>query len=496
MTQTGTAPSFTNTSTGVITLAPSQSLMVSNGLLDLSAGVLANFTGFLTTTGTPTVRFTTATVQPRINFSAGTVLPDPFVVPAGDSLRITTGTFAPPSVVNNGRLVLEGNAILTTALTTGPGSVLRVRGTNATGSVNATITNGFTNTDTLELVAESAGYAVMLNVATGTLTNASTGVLRSVAGTGGGTRTLAAQLTNQGTVLVPYPLTLTKASAAHVNSGTITMSGTADLTVTQTGTAPSFTNTGTIATNGRILTVGGGSLNLLAGLVSGFSGRVVTTGTVTFDFLPAAVQPFLTLSTGTTMPTGITVALGDSLRLGGGSFTAPSLTLNGALVLGGGVTVATPITTSVGSATIVRGSNAFGSVIANLQSNFTNAGTLSLIALDAGYGVTLNLGANTLTNAAGATLDLAPGVGGSRTLTAGLVENLGTINASYTTALNAPVNQRAVMIVAAGQSLSISGLLQLFTGSITTVTGTLVKVGGCSLLGGTIGGGGIGSACP
>ena len=74
----------------------------------------------------------------------------------------------------------------------------------------------------------------------------------------GGTRTLDAQLDNQGTLTLGQPLTVSHASGAHTNSGTIDLTA-ADLTLTQSGTTPSFTNTGTInVPAGRTLTLQGG----------------------------------------------------------------------------------------------------------------------------------------------------------------------------------------------------------------------------------------------
>ena len=52
------------------------------------------------------------------------------------------------------------------------------------------------------------------------------------------------------------------------------------------------------------------------------------------------------------------------------------------------------------------------------------------------------------------------------------------------------------MTVATGRTLTVSGLLSLYSGSSTTVTGALVKTGTCSNLGGTIGGTGTGATCP
>ena len=55
-------------------------------------------------------------------------------------------------------------------------------------------------------------------------------------------------LTNQGTVTVNHPLTMEKASAVHANSGTIQVNE--NVTVSQSGTSPSFTNSGTISVAG------------------------------------------------------------------------------------------------------------------------------------------------------------------------------------------------------------------------------------------------------
>jgi hypothetical protein len=204
-------------------------MSVSAGLLDLSAGLLAGYTSYLTTTGAPTVRFSPSTVQPRIGFSAGTVLPDPIVVAANDSLRIYTGTFAPPTLTNNGFLALEGNAVLNTALTSNLGSAIVVRGTNTTSAASVTITNGFTNAGIFRLVAEGAGYSVAASLGAGTLTNAATGTLEFLSGAGG-TRAIAAGLVdNFGAFNAAY--------SGAVNGpldqrGSLTVAATQTLTVT------------------------------------------------------------------------------------------------------------------------------------------------------------------------------------------------------------------------------------------------------------------------
>src|SRR5262249_14101721 len=143
-------------------------------------------------------------------------------------------------------------------LTTTASSIVRVQGIGGTGSL--TVLNGFTNNGTIELSNVSPfTYGAALGVTNGTLVNAAGANLNALPGQSGGPRTLAAQLVNQGTLTVTQSLTLDKASAAHSNSGTITLSG-GDLTINQSGTNPSFTNNGSIAVaSSRTLTVNSGT---------------------------------------------------------------------------------------------------------------------------------------------------------------------------------------------------------------------------------------------
>ena len=487
VTQSGTTPSFTNT--GTIAVA-GRTFTVAGGTLDLSAGVVTGFGGRLITTGAPTVRFTVATVQPRVTFSATTVLPDPFTVPANDSLRVFGGTFAPPSLTNNGLLILEGAPTINTAVTTGTGSTIRVRGSAVAGAPTATFTNPLTNAAAIELTAEAAGYNGVLVVPT--LTNTATGTLTSIQGSGG-TRTFTGTLVNAGAVNIPYDLSINGVNAAHQNSGTLTMT-TGDLTVTQSGAAPSFTNTGTIAANTRTLTINTGAVDLTGGLISGYGGRFITTGAAAVQFQPSNVQPRVTFAATTTVPVSLTVGVSDSLRVLGGTFAPTALVNNGFVGLEGTLTVNTAYTSGAGSTLAVRGVSQLANV--TFTNGFTNNGTLTLNAEGAGYAVTLGLGAQTLTNSATGTIAIQQGSAGSRTINAGLLDNLGSIQANATATIGAPVDQRGTMTVAAARTLTVSGLLSLYTGSSTTVTGTLVKTGTCSALGGAISGAGVGATCP
>ena len=84
------------------------------------------------------------------------------------------------------------------------------------------------------------------------------------------------------------------------------------------------------------------------------------------------------------------------------------------------------------------------------------------------------------------TIAALPGIAiGTRTLVAGLLGNFGTLNANVSPTLTAPMDQRGTVTVLASRTLTISGLLSLYTGSNTNVLGTLVKSGG-----------GTGATCP
>ena len=290
----------------------------------------------------------------------------------------------------------------------------------------------------------------------------------------GGTRTLAAELNNQGTVTVAGPLVLARASAAHVNSGTIAVTGASNLTVTQTGAGASFTNLGAIPLGtSRFLTVTGGTLDLTAGTVSGYAGTLSTAGTTLLLTTPAPARTRLALAT-TTMPGAFTIPAGDSLRLVTGTFAAPTLVNDGTLVVEDAVTVTSTLTTGAGSTLLVRGSTAYGAGTLTVPTGFTNTGTIDLTSVGIGYTAQLTVTAGTLVNASTGTLLASVGAGGTRTLAA-------------------PVTSSGALTVASGASLTITGLLQLLDGSVTTASGTLTKSGGCTQSGSiTL----IGTSCP
>jgi hypothetical protein len=243
-----------------------------------------------------------------------------------------TLTIAGASTVGaNGRLVLDDAGVAGVGFLTNEGAVEVAPGPSTIGS-------GFANaaTGTLTLLgnnggdadggggvdergetAITGGFGSTLAVTSGTLVNANRAVLRSSSQAAG--HTLAAVLDNQGTLEVQgtNPLTLNRADAAHLNSGTIAVTG-GDLTLTQTGTTPSVTSTGAITVGtGRTLSVSGGTFtNAGAGLLQGDGTLAVATTTFSNAALVGpGLSPGILTVTGNYPQTGsgaLTIELGGT----------------------------------------------------------------------------------------------------------------------------------------------------------------------------------------
>jgi hypothetical protein len=125
------------------------------------------------------------------------------------------------------------------------------------------------------------------------------GVIRVLEGTGG-TRTLGFELDNRGTLAVERHVTLNQASAKHRNVGLIEVA-VGELTLQQSGSAPSFANQGEV----RVLAgatfrpTGGALINEAGGMFSGVGTFNLTAGTFTNE---GTVAPGL--SAGTLTVTG------------------------------------------------------------------------------------------------------------------------------------------------------------------------------------------------
>ncbi len=470
--QSGTTPSVLNQ--GIITLAAGRTLSVSGGSFTTDANatidggtlalsnLLAAFNGATPAVAALSLTSSTATFTGEINTAttALTVASSalngslPITNPTGQTFTMFSSVIGMP-VVNEGILRVSGTSQLTAALTTAPGSVVRIGQLDgSTSNAQLTVANGFTNQGAIELtVTFGVAYSAQLVVTNGTLVNAPGASILSLPGAvAGGARTLNAQLDNQGDVDVQTPLTLDRPSAAHLNSGTITLSG-GNLLLTQGGTTPSFVSTGTIAIGaGRTLQVNGGSFTSGTAATLGGGTFAANNAAITFQGATPAVtnmalvggtanfaQPVSNATTafalaGNTQLNGtgpFTNAAGQTLTLNNAAINMP-MDNQGTLVASGTSSISS-LTTAPGS--VVRVGQVDGAVsLAHLTvaNGFANSGTIEITNLfGVAYSSQLTIGSGELLNTASGTILSSDGVlgGGTRTISlTGPLTNQGTIS--------------------------------------------------------------------
>jgi YVTN family beta-propeller protein len=275
--------------------------------------------------------------------------------------------------LDNLGLVIARSANFTGPVTTGPSSTIRTEGAVDFGS-------GFTNNGLLEFGGDGTSGFVRIAGGSGTLVNAATGTLTSIAASGSTINRLIGNLENQGTVEVSeVQFNLAQGGAVLTNSGTINASG-ADLSLS-TGSTGVLTTTGPInVSDGRLVQIQGPTLDIAAG------GSIQGGGTL--GFAGGALTTASNLVIG---PGGL-----DSLRAFSATLSGPgSITVEaGGTLLFANTTVNSPVN-STGLITVLSTSS--------VSSAFVNQGTLDIrtgtlsfaAALTHGLGATL-LGNGTL----------------------------------------------------------------------------------------------------
>jgi hypothetical protein len=397
---------------------------------------------------------------------------------SGD-VKVTASTVN-TSLSNSGSLQVQlGSSTFNGAFTnTSAGTVTVLAGLNAFVDATLKVANGFTNDGLIVMTAgpNFVGTASTLIVASGTLTNAADGTINSSAGTGGA-RILNAQLDNQGVMNISQPLTLAANSAAQQNSGTINITG--GLTINQSGAASSFTNTGTINASGGDLTVNqpnaktdftnSGTINMTSAKLAVTGGR--------FDPDSGSLNGVVQLN-GVALGSGTLSSNAVTTLSSGSEVAGADLTNQGSLVVLNSNVFNGTFTNDTTGTLQLSGISQFGTLFPAslmLTNGFTNNGLVELVAVGNNNQVTLTVTSGTLTNAAGAVINISAGFTGPRTLSAQL-DNQGTINVNYAGGLTvthpngspAMTNSGTINVNDGDLTLNQSGTTAVFTN-----TGTL-----------------------
>jgi hypothetical protein len=502
--------SFTNS--GAITLGSGGTFTMNGGTFTHSAGSISG-AGTLEFANSSTGNVTAAFSAGGLSGSSATVNLTPSIATSTTALSGNGATFNGPgtitnsagitttlractigaTLVNDGTLVLEGTGAVSGSYTSGAGSTLRILGSNVVGAASQTFSSGFTNHGTIELTAIGGSQSVQLTVASGTLVNAAGDSINALAGSGG-FRTLAAQLDNRGTVTSGVAFTLGRASADHLNSGRMNVSG-GDLTVTQNGTTPTFSNTGTIDVSaGRTCTIEGGTFTHGAGSISGAGTLMISNGTgdlVAPFGLGALSGSSATINLTPSLATATTALAGNNSTFngpgtitnsGGIATTLRGCTMNAALVNNGTLTLTATgaingtFTTGPGSLIQLAGSPVAGQAIQTFANGFTNNGTIEMSGNP--QSANLNVTNGTLVNAAGRTISVLAGPNGSRFMSAHL-NNQGTLSVGATLSMF-----RSNLTIVNGGAIDVTGGNLVVSGvapASLTNNGTITLGGGRTL---------------
>jgi fibronectin-binding autotransporter adhesin len=486
--QSGTSPSFANT--GTVTLAAGRTWTVNNGTLDLSTGsVTGTVTSRLTVNGA-TMAFTPSTVGIPMTLTTTSISGGSLTIGTSQTVTLINGGLSDPVTVSSGgTLLTHGTVSLTGALAISGGNV-RVRGQSTGSNATLTVANGFTNNGLIELTSADGGFSSTFAVTNGTLTNAGTGLIHSVAGAGGA-RTLAAQINNQGTIDVDAALTLNRAESDHNNTGTIDAS-VANFTVSQSGTSPTFNNggTGTVTLGAsRDLTVNGGFADFGQGSVTGPVSASFVGNNATLNFTPATITVPLTLTNTTIQGGTVSIDDAETVTLLGGTLSAAVTVESGGLLLAHGTSAATNLAINPGGTLEVRGQSSGSNAAFTVANGFTNYGTITLTSANGGFTSALNVTSGTLTNENDGVIQSVVGAGGSRTIGA-QIDNQGTINVNAALTLSkADADHLNSGLIDLGANMTVtqtgtspsftnSGTIDLATKQLTVGGGVLTNAGG------------------
>jgi hypothetical protein len=486
-TVSATGGTFTNS--GNIATTAGRTFSMTNGTYTQTGGISGAGTASFTTVA---VTFNNNITNATTNYTFVTSSvngPGNFTNAAGRTMTMRSSSFASNMTFDNqGTLNADGNTPMNATFTMPAGSVLNLQGNATAGNAFFAIANAFTNNGTINMTSAGGGFTSQLAVTAGTFTNAAGGTVNSQVGAGG-SRAINGVVDNQGSIVVDQALAFQRAGAAHVNSGTITVNGSATLTIAQTGTSPSFTNSGTVTLNAT------SNVNISGGTFNQSSAGLGGTGTLSLATLTANFsQPFtnastnLTLSNTTLTGTTVTNAAGRTLSISGSTIaTTGGFINNGTLITQGTNAINGSVTTAAGGIIRVFGNSSLGNATLTFAQGFTNNGGIEFTTSGGGFSTTLTVTSGTLTNASGGTITSLVGAGGPRNLNAQLDNQSGaTVSVQQSMALNLTsgtlTNAGTVDIASGTLTVSQAG------GTFTNASGGQIAIaagGGFSVLNGT-----------
>ncbi len=179
--------------------------------------------------------------------------------------------------VNDAYIAFTNICSVNGSLTTTTDSRININCTTTANEI--TLANGFTNHGLIYFTNSGTTSLGTINITSGTLINAPDGTIESTSITLYPTfgNKIFAPLDNQGELIISQGFYIDKEDAAHTNSGTIHVQEGGTLYLTQTGSDPSFTSSGSLAVDTlAALSVTGGDFSHTPGtfsLVGTFSAK-------------------------------------------------------------------------------------------------------------------------------------------------------------------------------------------------------------------------------
>ena len=388
------------------TFSKSSGVYTNEGSLNIAAGKTLSISGssqvFNQNSGDLAISGDFSFSTATFNFNGGAITGTPLLT--SSNLNIASGATTPVGFTLRGSNTITGNI--------GPGQSLLVQGGP---SVNDSLTAaaGFTNSGDITLSSIQVSKTVTLTVSSGTFVNQGT---INVEPGSGGARTISANLVNNGTMNLNASTTFSKSSGVYTNEGSLNIA--AGKTLSISGSSQVFNqNSGDLAISGDF----------------SFS-------TATFNFNGGAI-------------TGTPLLTSSNLNIASGATTPVGFTLRGSNTITGNI--------GPGQSLLVQGGPSVNASL-TAATGFTNSGDITLSSIQVSKTVTLTVSSGTFVNQG--TIDVEPGSGGARTISANLI-NDGTMNLNANTTFSKSsgvYTNEGSLNIAAGKTLSISGSSQVF----------------------------------